>query len=99
MTVAQLITLKVSDELADQFEAHAHLLAPARIVGKDSESNPFWWTYTLDWPGAPPGAASVTPIWHASYQGAHVTVQLQALEWYDAHGRALPAPPAHAPAQ
>lgn len=88
--MAQLITLLVSEELADEFEAQAHLLAPARIVKKDTESNPCWWTYTLDWPGAPPGAASVLPIWRASYEGAQVTVELQSLEWYDGAGHAVP---------
>lgn len=93
------VTVTVSDELAELFEAHAHLLAPARIVGRDSTTNPCWLTYTLDWPGAPADAASVVPIWQASYQGNQATVSLLHLDWYDAQGHALPAPPAHAPAQ
>lgn len=92
MAPSKTVTVTVSSELAEAFEAHAHELAPARIVTKDTESNPFWWTYTLDWPGAPAGAARVTPVWYATYQGEQATVRLHHLEWYDAHGRPLPEP-------
>lgn len=92
MMQGRLVTLTVSGELTDAFEAHAHQLAPACIVRKDPKPYSLEWTYTLDCPDAPEQAASVTPLWCASYQGDHATVQLHALEWYDAHGHLIPGP-------
>jgi hypothetical protein len=94
MAVAQsaTVTVTVSTELADAFEAHAHLLAPATLVGK-AQADPFRWTYYLHHPSAPLGAASATPVYHRSADG---TVGLAYLEWYDAAGHALPAPAEHA---
>lgn len=92
------IKVAVSLELADAFEAHAHLLEPATIVGKDTSSNPLWCTYYLHHPTAPPGAASVCPVWQCSWQDGESTVSLLYLEWYDEAGHPLPAPaaaPAH----
>ncbi|MEU9208536.1 hypothetical protein AB0D27_11420 [Streptomyces sp. NPDC048415] len=100
------VTLTVSTELVEAFEAHAHLLAPATITGKAPGTDPYWCTYYLHHPSAPPGAARVCPIWQSTWQGSgESTVSLLYLEWYDQAGRPLPAPPAapapaaaHAPA-
>jgi len=94
------VTLTVSTELVEAFEAHAHLLAPATLTGKAPDTDPCWCTYYLHHPSAPPGAASVTPVYSRSADG---TVSLSYLEWYDQAGRPLPAPapasaPAHGPA-
>jgi hypothetical protein len=93
---SKTVTLTVSTELAEAFEAHAHLLAPATLVGDALETDPFRHTYLLHHPSAPPSAASVCPIWSSDGGG---TVSLSYLEWYDQAGRPLPAPPAHDPAQ
>lgn len=95
------IKVTVSSELADTFEAHAHLLAAATIVGKDTSADPFWSTYYLHHPAAPPGAARAVPVYSRSADG---TVSLSYLEWYDQAGHTLPAPithpaSAHGPAQ
>lgn len=92
MTQGRLITITVSREVADAFEAHAHQLAPARIVRKDPKPYSLCWTYTLNWPDAPEQAATVTPLWCASHQGDFTTLRLHALEWYDTHGRLIPGP-------
>ncbi|MFI1767508.1 hypothetical protein ACH41H_36425 [Streptomyces sp. NPDC020800] len=99
MSDEHLITVQVSTELAEDFEAHAHLLAPARIVRKDTDGhNPFWCTSYLHHPSAPPGAVSMCPVWQQTRDG----VRLFALDWYDPHGRPVPGPdagPAHGTAQ
>ncbi|MGV4984529.1 hypothetical protein ACVB8X_13995 [Streptomyces sp. NRAIS4] len=93
MAKSATITVTVSTELADAFEGHAHLLAPVTLVGR-TQAGPCWWTYYLHHPSAPPGAATVTPVYCRSADG---TVSLSHLDWYDAAGHALPAPAAHAP--
>lgn len=90
------VTVTVSTELVEAFEAHAHLLAPATLVGKAPGADPFWCTYYLHHPDAPPDAVRVCPVWQRDSGG---TVSLLYLEWYDQHGRPLPATaPAPSPA-
>ncbi|MCQ9178480.1 hypothetical protein KMT30_05435 [Streptomyces sp. IBSBF 2953] len=88
MPESRHVTITVSGDLVDDFEAQAHHLAPARIVRKDPTGYDV--AYTLDWPGAPERAASVTPLWCASHLGDYVTQGLHSLEWYDAVGRPVP---------
>lgn len=94
MAMAQSATVKVlvSTELADQFEAHAHLLAPATLLSKH-QTDPFRCTYYLHHPAAPPGAASAVPCYTSTEHG----VRLHSMEWYDAAGRPLPTPPTGTP--
>ncbi|MFJ8153953.1 hypothetical protein [Streptomyces sp. NPDC094468] len=88
--------MTVSTELAENFEAHLHLLAPAVVVGKDLTTDPLRYVYCLHHPSPPPRAASVTPVYQRSADGS---ISLLHLDWYDAHGRALAAPSADATAQ
>lgn len=100
MTEERTITVTVNATLADAFEAHAHLLAPARLIGEVTTTNPFWRTYQLAHPHALAGASAAVPVLQRTTQdGAPDTVTLLGWEWYDAHGRALAAPPGHVPAQ
>jgi hypothetical protein len=99
------VTVTVSTELAPAFEAHAHLLAPGRIVGKDTnETNPFWQVYSLRHPSAPPGAVSMVPVWQSVRDGDQYQVRLLTIDWYDHRGQRVsgpdlaPAPAAHATA-
>ncbi|MET9086150.1 hypothetical protein ABZX77_30465 [Streptomyces sp. NPDC004237] len=93
---SKTVTVTVSTELAEAFEAHLHLLAPAVLVGKALATDPLRYVYCLHHPSPPPRAASVTPVYQRSADGS---VSLLSLDWYDARGRALPAPPADGPAQ
>lgn len=88
------VTVAVSTELVDAFERYAYLLAPATVVGKAPGTDPFWCTYLLHHPDAPPGAASACPVYALDADG---TVSLLYLEWYDQAGRPLPAPVPAAP--
>ncbi|MET9123000.1 hypothetical protein [Streptomyces sp. NPDC004528] len=90
------VTVMVSTELVEAFEQHAHLLAPATLVGKAPGTDPFWCTYYLHHPDAPSAAATVLPVYQRTADG---TVSLLCLDWYDQHGRPLSAPaPRPAPA-
>lgn len=84
------IALPVSTELADAFEAHAHLLAPARIVGEQQPRlNPRTRVYYLHHPDAPDGAASMTPIFERTADGP---LTLQSIAWLDTDGHQLTQP-------
>jgi len=94
--MTQTLTITVSTELADAFEAHGHLLAPATVVGETPSANPFWRTYLVHHPHAPAGVTNAVPILQRSSQGA---VSVLGWEWCDAHGSAVRPPPAHVSAQ
>lgn len=93
MAAEHLVTVTVSAELAEAFEAHAHQLAPGSIVSKDTSGpHAFWHVYSLNHPGAPPGAVSMVPVWQSVRHGDGYQARLLTIDWYDAHDRRVPGP-------
>lgn len=81
MTEQRLIALAVTAELAEQFEQHAHLLAPARIDHREQDGQRHY-LYWMDAPQAPAGAHAMTPTFARTFDGE---ISLQTIEWYDAN--------------
>ncbi|MFJ6841360.1 hypothetical protein ACIQRE_01675 [Streptomyces griseoluteus] len=98
MTEDHPLTVTVHAELAGDFEAHAHLLAPGTVdlTSRTAQPEQPAYTYRLHHPHAPAGAATATPLYRRTVDGV---ISVLAIDWYDSDGRHLgtwqPDGPAH----
>ncbi|MFF7966747.1 hypothetical protein ACFZC3_15445 [Streptomyces sp. NPDC007903] len=98
MTEDHPLTVTVHAELADSFEAHAHLLTPGTVdlTSRTAEPDRLAYTYLLCHPHAPAEATTAEPVYRHSADG---TVRLAGIGWFDTDGHYLgawqPDGPAH----
>lgn len=79
-----LIALPVSVELAEVCDVESYLTEHVgRIVRREKKPHEFRYVYRMYVPGAPAGAAQMTPIFYRDDDG---TVSVQSIEWRRADG-------------